>query len=346
MILIVCGCPCTGKTYFLKRFKDYLEARAQSIQVLHLIFDQIINSNLEKQIIKIDFWKDARIFIQNLINDLISYLKTDRCIKLEDYFSRNKNQLFQISSSYDDIKEEIYSNFLKLVENQVKSDEKKSKYVLCLDDNMYYESMRFKYFQLAKRENCSYYCLCFKIRTLDKLIRLNKNRSMHSVDECFKITETIIENMFTKFNYPNTVKWEKEVSQIVEYEENFELELDIYKLFENVFDVISKLLSSFNLSNLTNDDLLAANTVANCSHNVNIKHQSDLIMRRLVKECVDAEDDKRKAALKLNRVKSYILEKLNKKTDDLYVQLNDLFSQNLVVYENYLGNYFLKLSQS
>ena len=343
-ILLLCGCPCTGKTYFLKRFKTYIETNHEQIQVVHINFDKIINSNLEQLIIRISFWKESRILIQNLIKKLISYLKTniERNINLEEYFDETKNLLFDTSSSNYDINKEIYSNFIKLLNDyDFKRGSSNHKYLLCLDDNLYYESMRFKYYQLAKQEKCSYYCLCFKIRTLNKLLKLNHNRSKNSPDnESFRVTDTIIENMFTKFNYPNLIKWEKELSLIVEYDENLELELDLENLFDSLIDLTSKLFSSFNLLSLTNDETEQKVSI------VNIKHQSDLIMRRIIKESLNKVENKKAEALKLNILKSDILERLNKKDDKMYIELNSLFLENLIVYENYLCDYFLKLTRN
>jgi tRNA uridine 5-carbamoylmethylation protein Kti12 len=340
VLMIICGCPGTGKTYFTSKLKEYLETTT-NYQLLHITFDKIINSKLEKLIIDIDFWKESRILIQNLIKLLISYLKIvnkNYNNNQSDYFNQHKINLFQNSTNMNNINEEIFSSFVSLVNMQLNnSNGFKNKYILCLDDNMYYESMRFKYYQLARQETCSYYCICFKIKKLDNLLKLNQIRS--SSDDSFRITDTIIENMFLKFNYPDLVRWEKDSCLIIEYDEFFEIE----GLFLKVLDTVGKLFESCNLAGCLTNEILTNDG------NVNIKHQSDLIFRRLVKQCIESGDknnNKNEFARNLNKIKNDVLEKLSKKNDDLYVKLDDLFRQNLFIFESYLSCYFLNLTKT
>ena len=350
LLLITCGCPSTGKTYFITKFKDHISTRKiVNFHLIHINYDKIVNSKLEKQIIEIDFWKESRLLIQHLISRLICYLKTkNNDVSIYDYFNEHKTSLlFQVSSLaiHSSAKEEIYLNFLSNFQQFKKNVN--DKFLLCIDDNMYYESMRFKYFKIARQENCSYYCICFKIRSLEKLLKLNQNRLIEN-DNCFIITDTIIENMFTKFNYPNLVNWEKDFSLVLEYNENFELEIGYEKLFFDLINLACRLFSSCNqiTDSLFLDDACYNNN-NNKTCNVNIKHQSDLIIRRLVKQSIEKSENKKKEiAIKLNKIKNVILEKLNKKDDDLFIKLNELFNENLIVFENYLTNYFLKIKNS
>lgn len=336
VLIILCGCPCTGKTYFISRFNKYLEKQTKiDFNLIQLSFDDIINTNLEKNLIEIEYWKKSRNFLHDLIGKLIDYLKQDTVnyVDFNDYLNETK----QISSFNDQIESllnEIKTNFLRKI-----SFNSKKLHLIAIDDNMYYESMRYKYYQLAKDKLCSYYCVCLKVNDLNNLLELNHKRNEQYNNTESALSDTIIENMFIKFNYPDQINWEKPHSIIIDYNYDLFNEIDFNQLYSNLLTKINELFLKFNLFNAS----IACEKSDYIDKNLNIRHQSDLVLRRLIKQEIEKTDvnTKQELAIKLNKTKTVLLQQLADKTDGLYTHLDYLFKHNLIIYENYLKNYFL-----
>ena len=166
-ICVLTGLPAVGKTTFTQRLKQYI-AKFKDMHLCIIEYDRILpeklyltdqtfSSNIfQSSASECNTWKDYRnqayIFAQNIIN----YLKSSE---------KHCNGLV----STDDI-DDLCSCFKlsSMVSTNVK-------HFIVIDDNMFYRSMRYAYYQLARLLQCSYCQLYFEAH-IESIIKRNKGR--------------------------------------------------------------------------------------------------------------------------------------------------------------------------
>ncbi|XP_020383074.2 L-seryl-tRNA(Sec) kinase [Rhincodon typus] len=174
--------------------------------------------------------------------------------------------------------------------------------VIILDDNFYYQSMRYEVYQIARRNSVSFLQLFLECR-LELCLQRNHKRSCPVNDETIVL-------MSTKIQRPDPVRnvWEKN-NLTLESAENV-LEMDIQKVFELLDVSLENPEKPFeeNIEQKAIDRAICAASVL---------HQADQAIRRLVSQSMKTAKDKKLPACnmkllseELNRLKTVLLEDL------------------------------------
>ena len=200
-------------------------------------------------------WKEERNYILKLVEDVILFL-----LGLSQWIP------CLASSNGVERKCDLCSCF-----NQVNPLPPNKSHVIVIDDNMFYRSMRYSYFQIACRFQVSYCQIYLKIKLEDALKR-NTNRGNGAVK-----TETISKMAFV-FEEPDTNfnHWEKQSLILSCYGEDDSLH-HIVNFIEMSFQNVAQSLC--NHDNISNQ----------CSKQENLKnsyHQIDILLRKHVSTSV------------------------------------------------------------
>ncbi|XP_048407480.1 L-seryl-tRNA(Sec) kinase, partial [Stegostoma tigrinum] len=174
--------------------------------------------------------------------------------------------------------------------------------VIILDDNFYYQSMRYEVYQIARRNSVSFLQLFLEC-PLELCLQRNHKRSCPVNDETIVL-------MSTKIQPPDPVRniWEKN-SLTLESTENV-LEMDTQKVFELLDVSLENPEKPFeeNIEQKAIDRAICAASVL---------HQADQAIRRLVSQSMKTAKDKKLPASnmkllseELNRLKTVLLEDL------------------------------------
>ncbi|CAL1273512.1 unnamed protein product [Larinioides sclopetarius] len=137
--------------------------------------------------------------------------------------------------------------------------------IFFVEDNFYYRSMRYEWFQIARRNNIGF-CEVFVQCPLNMAIYRNSTRG-------YNIPEQKIKMMLTCMEYPNSVKYKWEKYSLV-FDSSSELNCStltpIVRLIEEAADNPAELM--------INEEKIEAQKV--CSKNA--VHQADNILRKLI----------------------------------------------------------------
>ncbi|XP_033757140.1 L-seryl-tRNA(Sec) kinase-like [Pecten maximus] len=233
----------------------------EKCHIFLISYDELIPEDRELEMIQsgVDsVWKTSREKIINCVESLVECL------------SSSDRQLTNVDKPIDD--DALWDRFCDVVEIQgagftdSKGDNSRL-YVLVIDDNMYYRSMRYKYFQLARKYEqgfCQVHLRCTE--------ELAKERN--SKRQVRRVPDEVISTMATKMEVPDSLEfpWEK-YFLILESSSNFQSQLcDIDTL------VRSAMLDP--PRSLLDDSAERGESRQICS--VNQLHQADQVLRKLV----------------------------------------------------------------
>jgi len=238
-LVILMGLPGSGKTTFAK----VLQANLNGHCVLQIEYDQLIPLELQKQLAsEIDAsgnysqnWKQER---KSILENIDNYLNGDQVLALKP----------------------------------TSINREKDSYILIIDDNNYYGSMRYEYYQIARKHQigfCQFY--------LDAEIELAKSLN-RSRDESKRIPEEAIEKMATKLEAPDPFKnsWEQ-----------FSFQIPV-KSIETLKDylVMSKNMIEMTLENPVKplEDKTEEKDKDRSKCTASVIHQTDKCLRKIVSE--------------------------------------------------------------
>lgn len=178
-LVIFIGLPGSGKTTLCKALVDYLKTSCTTSNdiVQHAIpicYDKLIPANVFR-CQNNSQWKEARRDIVSYVKNLISYLKG-----LEQHNIANS---FEVS---------VRDELLKITQN-----EKRRRVYVIIDDNMYYRSMRYEYYQLARSCRLSF-CQLFVQCSVNGALNYNSSR-----DQGVAVPEEIITRMAKRVEPPD-----------------------------------------------------------------------------------------------------------------------------------------------
>ncbi|XP_039437343.1 L-seryl-tRNA(Sec) kinase [Culex pipiens pallens] len=178
---VLVGVPGAGKTTFCQRILDCLILKESSIRLIHICFDDFIKFDA-----KIDLensFKGKRKRLLELLEEIIQSIKTTNPAKLKE------------------INHILYEEFQQKV--AIDLAEAPSNYLILIDDNMYYRSMRYQVFQIARRLGTGYFQTYFEV-SLESAKSSNSKRSN-------AVPEEVISRMFYKLEKPDEriCRWEK-----------------------------------------------------------------------------------------------------------------------------------------
>lgn len=223
-ILVLMGLPGSGKSTLAKKLcKVFQKPSQDSIQVLHVCFDELMPTETLRQLISGDYgdtWKNYRTGIMNEVEQIVAQ-HLGIAVNHHVSSAMNQTESSQISVSGADglapnwcqdistsdadlfavrpcAKQEYNTEISTKFQDIIKSCAVligERKILVIMDDNMYYRSMRYRYYQLARKLEIGFaqiYVHC----DIETALRQNQQR-----EEC--VPCDIINEMAKKFEEPN-----------------------------------------------------------------------------------------------------------------------------------------------
>lgn len=240
---ILMGIPGSGKSYFCRFLQDHFakchDSVLKNVHVICVCYDEFVKH--ESLYSSAERWKDHRkkVFanVENLVCALKGFGTFDECPLI-----KNIDQ-----------------------ENMMKSE----CVLLLIDDNMYYRSMRYQYYQLARRFSVSF-CQFYLKADLRNAMKFNKTRDLQYV-----VPEEIILNMWEKFEPPDVKNsWER-LSLTIDSHEDFANS----PVIMSIHNIIVESLNNPVDSSMENDsEKMKARECTNSS----VIHQLDIAMRHWI----------------------------------------------------------------
>ncbi|KAM9957917.1 hypothetical protein ACTFIW_012893 [Dictyostelium discoideum] len=308
LLLILFGLPACGKTYFSNKLIELIINEDQDtlkelinnsdnnsnnnnnnkiINIYHIEYDKIflnINGSLNNS--SIENWKPTRVEVYNQIYNI----------------SNNSNQKIILLNQFKPTKSYNYNN--NNITNNINDNDNNNNNnndilnLFILDDNMYYKSMRYKFYQLTYNSNNSNnkeqeedirYCQIYFPNDLKKSKELNNKRLIKN-----NVNDEGIEKMNNLFEQPNLDKnnWEKENTLFFNFDFNFndsdnnQIKL-ILKDIKNKFYNFKKLNTLQQQHHYDNEELLQFDQKKENDKIItknNIIHQFDLHCRKIISE--------------------------------------------------------------
>ena len=96
-------------------------------------------------------WKHYRNDILDCVNHFLQLVKEKRTLDVE---SLSVSNILDKDNKPDHLKQDLWARFVTLVCQHAEAIMKNDILCLVIDDNMYYRSMRYKYYQLARKCKC------------------------------------------------------------------------------------------------------------------------------------------------------------------------------------------------
>lgn len=278
VLCVLIGIPGAGKSTLSNLLKTKFSVT--NFKVLSLSFDNFSSVNDQAKMVSkiktqsdITVFKDARLHFMETIESIVHSIKVKRILdqSLICYFDGDIS----------------FSNGIK--------------YLVLLDDNFYYRSMRYKIYQLAAKYECGF-CQIYLKCNLKTAIERNRNRLQD-------VPNVAIETMYERIEPPDADcnRWETESLTLLSDLLNHSFDLDVIKAF--AFKNFSKIAV---ISNPEGDNL-REKLETRMINKKNILHQSDLILRSLVSDKIKSlqKDDRRSVMNKcLANIKQDLLQKI------------------------------------
>jgi len=269
VIVVLIGLPAAGT--FTKLLSDQIHSSYHDYKIVKVIYDELIPIELQKKYAENPSeteWKNQRQSITDNVDLLLSG-------------------------------QEVKQGFLK----PNKIDRKNFKYVFVIDDNNYYNSMRYQYFQIARKYEIGF-CQFHLDVTIEQAKKFNQNRP-----DLQRVPDSVIDSMASKLEVPLPQKnpWEKFSFRIV--------------LSENVKESIELCLNMIFMAANNPVEALEDNTetreIARAQCNASVIHQADKLLRKKVGQKIKqlkgpntSKDELKNKAAELNATKDELLEDL------------------------------------
>ncbi|XP_064629904.1 L-seryl-tRNA(Sec) kinase-like [Lineus longissimus] len=308
-ILVLSGFPASGKTTLAKGLCEHLSLRCPEYVTYHVCYDAILSTDVEQKLLEItgkvdsskpSQWKEYRKKIVKCVDHLITMRQGVEM----DIFDLN----------FIDIDYLVMEKFRKFIGLEIEAmdpnrmmevdgedPDNENKYLILIDDNMYYRSMRYEYYQMAKKYKCGFAQLCLQC-SIETTLRRNIQRTM-------RVPDDVIINMASRFEPPDPTSnsWESN-SMLWDSDMGGNL-WDVLYLIERAMENPVLPPPAEN-----SDTKLVAQAI--CS--TNLLHQSDQVLRKLVSiKMSQAKDsgqltknDMKSLASSLNHMRSKLLDEL------------------------------------
>ncbi|RUS72152.1 hypothetical protein EGW08_020094 [Elysia chlorotica] len=299
-LCVSCGLPGSGKTTYWRKFYEVLDLETA---LLIIEYDKIIpqnwllDQNMEfaenaEQSEEKKSWKSLRCQVLLVVQSLIQSLQIS-----------GKEGLKELSKP-DNVRPDIWENILSCIHSlNSRWLDRQSQLAIIIDDNMYFRSMRYDYFKLARKYGTGF-CQVYFNSSLSEVISRNMERG-----EEHRVPEVVIVKMSEKLEPPNSANhaWER-LSIVV----NMETRSDINH--QSTIQLLKSSLSNpVQAQSYPDEEEVNKNRVQNSA---NLLHQGDLILRKCVaawvsknKKCGSARDTQAQAKDGL-RAKDLILKRL------------------------------------
>lgn len=182
-LVLLIGLPGSGKTTLCRALVEFFKSSHTTSHVIPICYDELIPADICRRHDNTSNWKEARRDVVNHVKDLIL------CLAGLKEFS-------MVNSGEVSVREEM----IKTVRNI-----KQTRVYIIVDDNMYYHSMRYEYYQLARLYKLSFCQLFVQCSVTDAL---NRNSSR---DWSISVPENVITRMAERLQPPDRWNnpWEK-----------------------------------------------------------------------------------------------------------------------------------------
>lgn len=243
---VLVGVPGAGKTTFCQRIQDCSIFKESSIRLIHICFDDFIKFDAKIDLENSSF-KGKRKRLLELFEEIVQSIKTTNPAKLEH------------------VKSILYEEFQQQV--AIDSAETPSNYLILIDDNMYYRSMRYQVFQIARRLGTGYFQTYFEV-SLDSAKSRNSKRSS-------SVPEEVISRMFYKLEKPDERICRWETNTIILSNSSDELDI-IFKTTLKCFEQPVEPLETHETKNSVEQTHV---------------HKVDLLLRKVVGEMIKQQKE-------------------------------------------------------
>lgn len=182
-LVVLVGLPGSGKTTLCRGLVEFLKSSHTTSHVIPICYDELIPAAVFRHHDNISQWKEARRDVVNCVQNLILCLAG-----LKEFSMANS---FEMS---------VREVMIKTVTNI-----KQTRVYIIVDDNMYYRSMRYEYYQLARLYKLSFCQLFVQCNVNDAL---NRNSSR---DGSMAVPEKVITRMAERLQPPDRQNnpWER-----------------------------------------------------------------------------------------------------------------------------------------
>ncbi|XP_070212118.1 L-seryl-tRNA(Sec) kinase-like isoform X2 [Littorina saxatilis] len=297
---LLCGIPASGKSTIARQLqKDVVQVLPGRLAVLLLQYDTLFPAHLERQSIVqsaeqgSSLWKSTRSQIKACVDQLLGQLAEgelsasaplSHCHNPQSLSQASQNQE-TISGMADnllglakpsDVDSALWDRFVFSVDSSVKKTvvgEKSSlevwpSWLVLIDDNMHYSSMRYEYCQLARKCKAGF-CIMYVLCPLDEAMQRNRSRSEGRVED------HVILLMHVRLEVPDHRKhsWEKH-SVTVDGTATVEVQV--------LVELVQRAMLDPQRPSPEEDEELKV--ISRCICSTNVIHQADQILRKCVSQ--------------------------------------------------------------
>ncbi|XP_076461157.1 L-seryl-tRNA(Sec) kinase-like [Babylonia areolata] len=293
-LALLCGVPASGKSTLAAQIQDHVaQALPSHLCVLVLHYDKLIPAHLEQQLITQSceqgdsLWKLMRIQItacvdhllnvlthgQKALTEFIRAMENDDDPSVSSPVTNSKLDYFVKPSSVDSA---LWERFVSLLRNSVEktaccghvSEGDLCSWLVVVDDNMHYSSMRYQYCQVARKYEAGL-CIVHVACPLEEALQRNRSRAEDRVED------SVITAMHQRLEAPDSDKrpWEKYSASI-----SGTSAADIQPLLEMVWEAL------MDPQRLPPEENTEEKVVSQYICSTSVIHQADQILRRCVSQ--------------------------------------------------------------
>ncbi|GAB1597237.1 L-seryl-tRNA(Sec) kinase-like [Argonauta hians] len=253
-ILILCGLPAAGKTTLAKTLTASTEL-SPDFHIVHLPYDDLMPDQVAAVLtekpqtgkMEMTSWKKYREDIVSCVENIVkSWPEAD--------------MEFPPGVSVD-----LWTRIRHSFISHNRGDKQRHLLVI-IDDNMYYQGMRYPFYQLARKYNIGF-CQVYLESTIDMALRRNNERSV-------RIPEEVIHTMAAKFEPPTPAERHWEVHSL-------SIKQQSVGTIEAILGLVTVAIEN-KVAPLTDNVELQEMSRVKCS--VSTLHQADQVLRKLVSE--------------------------------------------------------------
>jgi tRNA uridine 5-carbamoylmethylation protein Kti12 len=273
----------------------------------HISVDQLIP--IEDQFIRIQingFWKQFRnnllIASKLFVKQLLNYNNSNNDTKDSIDLNPNILSIYESIKRLNNYNEKSFDNF-----------------VLIIDDNFYYKSMRYEWFLISKQFQMGFALVMIDC-PLDLAIQSNQRRT----HKC--VPNSVIIKMNERFERPQMIGFELRTFTLSAHSFDFVI---THHLIDFIIDAIRNPIVK---QNMINEELREHSKSLNQS---NLIHRVDCILREIINQRIVESLNKREIAKKLNEAKKSILNDLKQSDDILPAFLRNQIVKSQPIIHNY-----------